>query len=94
MTARTLRLVEGYVAVRPLGSLHLKGVTEPVETHELLGAIPRRSRLRATPPRDLTPFAGRDVVMKLLLQALDNAKAGRGQVVAIVGEPGTGEVPG
>jgi class 3 adenylate cyclase/tetratricopeptide (TPR) repeat protein len=91
MTARTLRLVEGYVAVRPLGSLHLKGITEPVETHELLGAIPRRSRLRATPSRDLTPFAGRDVEMKLLRQALDRAKAGRGQVVAIVGEPGTGK---
>ena len=91
MTAQTLRLVEGYVAVKPLGSLHLKGVTEPVETYELLGAIPRRSRLRATPSRDLTPFAGRDVEMKLLGQALDHAKAGRGQVVAIVGEPGTGK---
>ena len=91
MTARTLRLVEGYVVVRPLGSLHLKGVTEPVETHELLSAIPRRSRLRATAPRDLTPFAGRDVEMKLLRQALDRAKAGEGQVVAIVGEPGTGK---
>jgi len=91
MTARTLRLVEGYVVVRPLGSLHLKGVTEQVETHELLSAIPRRSRLRATAPRDLTPFAGRDVEMKLLRQALDRAKAGEGQVVAIVGEPGTGK---
>ena len=91
MTARTLRLVEGYVAVRPLGPLLLKGVTEPVETLELLGAIPRRSRLRATPSRDLTPFAGRDAEMKILRLALDHAKAGRGQVVAIVGEPGTGK---
>jgi len=91
MTAMTLRLVEGYVAVNPLGSLRLKGVTEPVETLELLGAIPRRSRLRATPSRDLTPFAGRDVEMKLLRRALDHAKAGRGQVVALVGEPGTGK---
>jgi class 3 adenylate cyclase len=91
MTAQTLRLVEGYVAVRPLGSLDLKGVTEPVETLELLGAIPRRSRLRATPSRDLTPFAGRDVEMKLLQQALEHADAGRGQVVAIVGEPGSGK---
>jgi class 3 adenylate cyclase/tetratricopeptide (TPR) repeat protein len=91
MTAQTLRLVEGYVAVRPLGSLHLKGVTEPVETLELLGAIPRRSRLRATPSRDLTPFAGRDVEMKLLQEALDHAEAGRGQVVAVVGEPGSGK---
>ena len=29
--------------------------------------------------------------MKLLRQALDRAKAGEGQVVAIVGEPGTGK---
>jgi class 3 adenylate cyclase/tetratricopeptide (TPR) repeat protein len=91
ITARTLRLVEGYVVVRPLGSLHLKGVTGPVETHELLSAIPRRSRLRAAAPRDLTPFAGRDVEMKLLRHALHRAKAGQGQVVAILGEPGTGK---
>ncbi len=91
MTGRTLRLVEGYVAVRPLGSLQLRGVAEPIETHELLGAIPRRSRLRATPSRDLTPFAGRDIEIELLRQALDQAKAGWGQVVAVVGEPGTGK---
>ena len=91
VTARTLRLVEGYVVVRSLGALHLKGITEPVESHELLGVIPRRSRLRATPSGDLTPFAGRAVEMRLLRQALDQVKAGQGQVVAIVGQPGAGK---
>jgi class 3 adenylate cyclase len=38
LTAVTLRLVEGLVRVQPLGSLPVKGLTEPVEAYELLGA--------------------------------------------------------
>ena len=52
MTAQTLRLVEGYVAVRPLGSLDLKGVTEPVETLEL--RVPSRDARGCELPRPET----------------------------------------
>src|SRR4051812_591952 len=34
----TLRLAEGYVQVRPLGPVSLKGLGEPVEVYELVGA--------------------------------------------------------
>src|SRR5262249_987570 len=47
LTADTLRLVEGYVEVKPLGAMPVKGLPAPVETYELTGAGSRRSRLSA-----------------------------------------------
>src|SRR5262249_49278689 len=47
LTAATLRLVEGLVAVRPLGPMPVKGLSEPVEVFELTGVGPARSRLHA-----------------------------------------------
>ena len=35
ITAATLRLAEGYVDVKPLGPIPVKGLTEPVEVFEV-----------------------------------------------------------
>src|SRR6516164_9749261 len=91
LAADTLRLVEGYVEVRPLGAMPVKGLPAPVETYELVGTGPRRSRLAAAAARGLTRFVGRDVELDQLHEALGDAASGRGQVVAIVGEPGVGK---
>ena len=91
LAADTLRLVEGYVEVRPLGAMPVKGLPAPVETYELVGTGPRRSRLAAAAARGLTRFVGRDVELEQLHEALGDAAGGRGQVVAIVGEPGVGK---
>src|SRR6516164_9845457 len=91
LTADTLRLVEGYVEVRPLGAMPVKGLSAPVETYELVGAGPRRSRFVASAARGLTRFVGRDVELEQLHEVLGDAASGHGQVVAIVGEPGVGK---
>jgi hypothetical protein len=91
LTAATLRLVEGYVEVTPLGPVPVKGLPEPVEVYELLRAGPVRSRLQAAVARGLTRFVGRDVELAALHQALERAGAGHGQVVAVVGEAGVGK---
>ena len=52
LTADTLRLAEGYVEVTPLGAMPIKGLPAPVETYQLTGAGPRRSRLSAATARD------------------------------------------
>src|SRR5215204_127258 len=49
----TLRLVEGYVQVRALGAMEIKGLGEPVDVYELGGASTARSRLQATAGRGL-----------------------------------------
>src|SRR5499426_57848 len=50
LPAATLRLVEGLVQVNALGPMPVKGLTEPVEVFELLGATPVR-RLQAAVAR-------------------------------------------
>ena len=91
LTADTLRLAEGYVEVKPLGAMPVKGLPAPVEAYELTGAGPRRSRLSAAAARGLTRFVGRDGELEQLREALGRAAQGHGQVVAIVGEPGVGK---
>jgi hypothetical protein len=91
LTADTLRLVEGYVEVKPLGPVPVKGLPEPIEVYELLRAGVVRSRLQAAVARGLTRFVGRDTELGQLRQALARAGAGQGQVVASVGEAGVGK---
>src|SRR6266702_4443519 len=91
LTAETLRLAEGFVQVTALGPVPVKGLVEPVEVFELVGAGPARTRLQAASARGLTRFVGRDAELAALHQALEQAEAGHGQVVALVGEPGVGK---
>ena len=91
ITADTLSLTEGFVQVKPLGPVNVKGLNEPVEVYEITGAGPVRSRLQAAAARGLTRFVGRSAEFETLCQALERAGGGRGQVVALVGEPGVGK---
>jgi class 3 adenylate cyclase/tetratricopeptide (TPR) repeat protein/ribosomal protein L40E len=87
----TLRLAEGYVVVKPLGPRPVKGLSSPIEVYEVTGAETVRSRLYAAAARGLTRFVGRESELDQLRQALELARAGHGQVVAVVGEPGVGK---
>src|SRR5262249_14572161 len=91
LTAVTLRLVEGLVQVNALGQFLVKGLADPVEVFELVGASAIRRRLQASAARGLTRFVGRQQELAALLQALERAGAGHGQVVAVVGEAGVGK---
>ena len=91
LPAATLRLVEGLVRVTALGPMPVKGLTEPVEVFELLGATPVRRRLQAAVARGLTRFVGRDQELVALTQALVQAGQGQGQLVALLGEAGVGK---
>ncbi len=89
--ATTLRLAEGYVQVKPLGPIPVRGLGEPLEVYEVVGAGAARSRLQAGAARGLSRFVGRDTELEQLRQALERAGRGHGQVVAVVGEPGVGK---
>ena len=91
ITAATLQLAEGYVQVKSLGPVNVKGMNEPVEVHEVIGAGLARSRLEAAAARGLTRFVGRDAETEQLRKALEQARADHGQVVGVVGEPGLGK---
>jgi class 3 adenylate cyclase len=91
LPSATLRLVEGLVRVTALGPMPVKGLAEPVEVFELLGATPVRRRLQAAVARGLTRFVGRDQELTALRQALAQAARGQGQLVALLGEAGVGK---
>src|SRR6516162_8666427 len=75
LTPATLRLVEGLVQVTALGPVPVKGLEEPVEVFELVGASGVRRRLQAA-ARGLTRFVGRDQELVVMQQTLAQASAG------------------
>ncbi len=91
LTLNTLALAEGFVQVTSLGPMAVKGLPAPVEVYELAGVSAVRSRLQAAVARGLSRFVGRGAELEQLRRALDQARHGRGQVAAIVGEPGVGK---
>ena len=91
ITPAVLGLVEGFVQVKALGAMPVRGLRDSVEVYEVTGAGMVRSRLQAAAARGLTRFVGRQPELETLQQALVQARAGHGQVVAMVGEAGVGK---
>jgi class 3 adenylate cyclase/tetratricopeptide (TPR) repeat protein len=87
----TLQLAEGYVQVAARGPVAVKGLADPVEIYALTGASALRTRFHAAAARGLTRFVGRDAEIEQIRRALALTHDGRGQVVALVGEPGVGK---
>jgi predicted ATPase len=91
LTPDTLALAEGFVQVASRGATAVKGLARPIEIFELTGADVMRSRLHTAIARGLTRFVGRDSEIDQMQRAVDQVKQGRGQMVAVVGEPGVGK---
>jgi class 3 adenylate cyclase/tetratricopeptide (TPR) repeat protein len=91
VTGDTLKRAEGFVQVRLIGAVPVKGLETPTPVYELTGTVQARSRLQANAARGLTRFVGRDRELEHLAQALERAGAGHGQAVAVVGEAGVGK---
>jgi class 3 adenylate cyclase len=69
-----------------LGPLELKGIAAPVEAREVAYETDRAGVLLTR-----TPFVGRSKEMARLRAKLDEARAGHGGLVMLVGEPGIGK---
>jgi class 3 adenylate cyclase/tetratricopeptide (TPR) repeat protein len=87
----THRLVEGYVRSEAQGPVQVRGRSQPVPVYNIIRRRQGRSRLAVSIERGLTPLVGREREITLLHDCLTRTKAGRGQVVGIVGEPGIGK---
>ena len=80
----TARQVEPSFELESVGSLELKGKTDPVAAFRVLGERDRVSR-------QLTPLVGRDHEVAVLDEIFSEVSDGRGAIVAITGEPGIGK---
>ena len=91
ISEQTRKFVEGYFELKPLGPTRVKGVSEPVKVYEVTGLGPLRTRLQRSAGRGYTKFVGRQREMDAMKAAAERAKAGSGQIVAAMAEPGVGK---
>jgi class 3 adenylate cyclase/tetratricopeptide (TPR) repeat protein len=90
ITEATHHFIEGFFETLDLGQVDIKG-RAPVKALEVLRPRGRRSRLEVAAERGLTPLVGRERELAALVERFADVKAGRGQVVSLVGEAGIGK---
>jgi hypothetical protein len=91
ITEDTFKLTEGLFRFEGLGQRVIKGKEEPVNIYRAIAPSTRRTRFEVSAERGLTPFAGRERELELLLDGLARSKAGRGQAFSITAEAGGGK---
>jgi class 3 adenylate cyclase/tetratricopeptide (TPR) repeat protein len=91
ISSTTLRQVEGFIQVKALGTVQAKGISRPIEAYEITGATSARTRIQAGAARGLTPLVGRRAEIELCKRLVEQVSSGRGQILAMVGEPGMGK---
>jgi class 3 adenylate cyclase len=85
------RLCEGYFEFRALGPTAIKGLEAPVEVYEVVRVGPLRTHFQLAARRGLTKFVGRERELEQMKCALELARSGHGQLIAVVAEAGTGK---
>lgn len=90
-TAAVRKLCDGYFVFKDLGPTRVKGVSEPINVFEVGGLGALRTRLQRSAGRGLTKFVGRQREMDAIEHAAEQAKIGRGQIVAAIAEAGIGK---
>lgn len=91
VAGHTARLLGPLFRLRPLGSLSIAGLAEPVIAFELLGAEPWQGSFRVRSGHGLTPFVARDAERDEVELAIRAGLSGSGAAVTVVGEAGVGK---
>jgi class 3 adenylate cyclase/tetratricopeptide (TPR) repeat protein len=91
ISAATHALVQEDVQVAPAGTLPLEGQHPPLPIYAVQRLVRRHAGVPRRPAPSERPFVGRQREMALLHDRLAAMRAGEGQVVSLVGPPGTGK---
>ena len=91
LTAETLREVEGFVEVKPLGTLQVKGFSDGINAFELTGVTAAKTRLQVAAARGFSTFVGRQAELETFQKLTDRTSTQRGGILALVGEAGMGK---
>ena len=87
----TRKLVEGFFAVRSLGPVRVKGLSESISAYEVTGLGPLRTRLQKSAGRGLSRLVGREKEREKFRRVADGVKKGSGAIVAVEADPGVGK---
>lgn len=92
VSAHTQRFVRDAFDFDDLGEVELKGKSEPVQLFRVVGLRAQPGRRRGLESVGLSsPLVGRSGELDTLRGLFEVARAGRGRLVVIVGEPGIGK---
>ena len=91
LTRETFALAKSHMVAHSLGLQQVRGLTNPIEIFELVGAKADQTRLRGLATQSLMRFVGRDNEYELLRDAFHLTLESKGQTVGIIGEPGVGK---
>jgi class 3 adenylate cyclase len=87
----TAHLLRDAFAIRAAGPFAVKGKDTPVAAYEVLGLAATTAPLALAPGRRLTPLVGRSAELAQLVACAQQLKAQFTQVVAVIGEAGSGK---
>ncbi len=88
----TYQLTQHAFAFAPREEIRLKGKSEPVTVYRLLGPLTAPRSARGLEGLGLAaPFVGRERELRQMEAAFDEVRAGRAQVLSLIGEPGAGK---
>jgi len=87
----TYRLARGAFEMRGVGPFTVKGKSEPVVAYEVVGRGTATTPMGIAEERGLTPFVGRDAEIAQLDACFTRLSEDLAQVVAIVGQAGSGK---
>ena len=88
LTEATRKLLKWRFDTTSIGALHIRGKTDPVVVHRLLGVSTEEHR-PARPHR--TRFVGRSRELARIEQVLESGRRGKGALVVMTGEAGVGK---
>jgi predicted ATPase/class 3 adenylate cyclase len=91
VASSTRRLFGNLFECLDLGTIEVKGFSEPVSACQVLRPSSVQSRFEALRGPSLTPLVGREREIGLLLGCWEQSQLGEGQVVLLSGEPGIGK---
>jgi class 3 adenylate cyclase len=87
----TERLVRGFFKTRARGPLEVKGKSQPVTAFEVAGASGIDTPMAIAEARGLTPLTGRDAEVAQIVACFQRISERLPQVVAVVGDAGSGK---
>jgi class 3 adenylate cyclase len=91
IAASTRQLVRGLFETCTLGPILAEGFAQPIEAWRVTDGEATANRFLALRAPELSPLVGRLEELDLLSRRWEQAKAGRGRIVLIGGDPGIGK---
>lgn len=85
------RIASPYFEMEAAAPITLSDRPSPFVPHRVARETGLQTRLEAAEKAGLTPYTGRDAELTVLRRSLDEALAGRGRLVTVMGEAGMGK---